>query len=119
MIITVLINILKGFHIIQTIGDKKDGTYLLPHCLFKLPVLTLSLKYIQIGYTSLPFFKKKLYSSGKDESDAKSRPEAHHPAGDPLRKKTTILRRVSQMREATDGVRDGQVGHQGLHLPGS
>ena len=31
----------KKIYIIQAIGTKKDGTYLLPHHLFKLSILSL------------------------------------------------------------------------------
>ena len=45
---------------------------------------------------------------GKDESDAKGGLEEGHPAGDSLRKKPTIPRRINQTREAAEGVRDGR-----------
>ena len=44
----------------------------------------------------------------KDYSDVEAGPEKGNPARDPLRKKTTIPRRVSQMRVAAEEARGGR-----------
>ena len=44
----------------------------------------------------------------KDKNNTEGRLEEGDPVRDPLRKKTTIPRRVSQMREAVERVRDGR-----------
>ena len=60
---------------------------------------------------------------GKDESDTEGGMEEGHPAGNPFRKKATIPRRVSQIGETADGVRDGRkvagvFAHQAVNQEG-
>ena len=59
-------------YIIQAIGTRKDGTYLIPHCLFELLVLS-PLKYGQVSYTSVPFFKKSNPQNRETSIDKKNR----------------------------------------------
>ena len=135
VIIPVFINILKGIHIIKAIGTREDSTYLFPYCLFKVPIL--SIKYVQISYTYLPFFEK---SNPKSEPATDKKNKNHgqlqkatmnadwsllhsrwqgwkwcwgqagggSSSWGPLRKKPTTPRSVSQTREAAERVRDGR-----------